>query len=125
MRQTHLEIVQGTPFEFLVTVQHRNEANELVPMPLTNCVVQLQSRPNASSNTVLLDLSSETGGIDVDEELGTFVIQMSSAETSALKWPKSPTTNERFPFQCEITPPDGETIRILKGTIRLDTELVR
>lgn len=121
MKQTHLKIVQGTPFRFIFNVKQKNDAGELEVMPLTGCRIRLQARPSIASPEVLLDLS-DGSGIDVDYEGGVGTIDMSAAETSALKWPYSP---QKPVYQCEITPPDGEVIRILQGTITLDREVVR
>src|SRR5688572_27320475 len=115
MRPVHLKIVQGTPFEVLVSVKQRDEADELVPMPLTNCVVRLQARASKLSSSTLLDLVSPTN-ITVDEEAGQFTIRLSSKETSELSWPTDAATGDRVPFQCEVQRPDEEDFRALEGT---------
>lgn len=124
MDQANLTIVQGTPFRFLVRVKHRNEADILVPRPLTGHVVRLQARPHVDSSKLLLDLSSDGEGIVVDEEAGTFMVELSSQRTSSLVWGQ-PHTKARAVYHCEIDPPDGETIRILAGLLTLDPEVVR
>lgn len=129
MKQTHLTIVQGTPFEFLVKVTQRDEESEedpkpLVPMPLTGCAIQLQARAKRSSGVAVVNLTNGEG-IYPNEEEGEFLIRMTSAETSALNWPIDASTDGRIVFQCEVTPPDGESFRVLEGTLRLDREVVR
>lgn len=124
MKPVHFKIVQGTPFRFLVRVTQRDEDEELIPMPLTDCFVRLVARPNVASSCVLLDISSNTSQIVVDEPEGTFLIELTSAETSALVWGKPYTFSKAY-FHCEIEPSDGETIRVLEGTITLDPEVVR
>lgn len=130
MKPTHLEIVQGTPFEFLVSIKVPDEESvedpkPLMPMPLTGCTVQLQARSPVSSSITHLNLSSNDTVITIDEEGGTFLIKLSSAETAALSWPYDPATDGRIPYQIEVTQPDGESFRAAEGTIRLDREFVR
>lgn len=126
MRSVHLKLIQGTPFSFLVRVTQPDESDppELVPMPLTGYSAKLQARPHIASDCVLLEMSSDTPRIEIDEEAGTFSLYLTSEETSSLVWGK-PNTVSKGVFHCEITPPDGETIRVLEGTIKLDPEVVR
>lgn len=124
MIPTNFTIVQGTPFRFLVRVTDRNEMGELVPRPLTDYVVRLQARPNVQSDVLYLDLSSSGDEIVVNEADGTFFINLSSTQTSALVWGKAH-TKARAVYQCEIEPPSGDTIRLLEGVITLSPEVVR
>ncbi len=120
MRPTNLTIVQGTPFRLLVRVKERNEVGVLVPISLVGAVVRLQARLKETSPDLLLDLSSNGEGITLSAEAGVFVIQMTSAQTSALDW------WDRQPvYQCEIVPAIGDTFRTLTGKILLDPEVVR
>lgn len=124
MKATHLQIVQGTPFRFRVTVQQRNEAGALEPMPLTNSLIRLQARPHVKSEEKLIDLSSEGGGITLDEETGVFLIEMTSEQTAALNW-KQLNGAGRPVYQCEIVPQEGDVIRILDGTLSLSPRVIR
>lgn len=124
MQPAHLKIVQGTPFNCVVRVTQRDEADVLVPMPLTGYSVRLQARPYVASSDILLELASSTSQIEIDEDAGEFTMHLTSDETAALVWGK-PHTVAKAVFHCEITPPDGETIRVLEGTLRLNPEVVR
>lgn len=123
MRDTHLKIVQGTPFRLLVRVNIRNEEGVLVPMPLNDCVIRLQARPHLLSPQLFLDLSSNSTGITIDEEAGIFIIDLSSKKTSDLKIKY--TNRLRAVYQCEIEKPNGDVYRILTGTITLFPEVIR
>lgn len=124
MQKAHLTIVQGTPFEFLIRVTQKNEENESIPFPLTGCSIELQARSHVSSSISLLNLSSDEEEITIDEEEGTALIRLTSIQTSALDW-VLPDGQKASVFHCEIHPPDGDDIRILEGTLKLDREVVR
>ena len=124
MMATHLTIIQGTPFRASVKIQRRNLAGELVPMDLTGSFVHLQARQHINSLDTILDLSSTNGGIIVDEQAGSFTIQMSSAQTSALIW-RDHRVAARPVYQCEVRQSDGETIRVLDSSLTIDPEVVR
>ncbi len=120
MRPTNLTIIQGTPFRLRVRVKQPNSLGEPIPMSLTGAIIRLQARLSEVSVDLLLDLSSTNNGITLTEEVGVFVINMTSAQTSALSWGK------RQPvYQCEVVPLEGDTFRALTGKITLDPEVVR
>ncbi len=94
-------------------------------MGLEGYTVRLQARKKTTSSTTLLDFSSETSAIDISpDEEGLFVIYMSSEETQALVW-GDPHTAVRAVYQCEVDQGDGEVMRVLQGTLKIDPEVVR
>jgi hypothetical protein len=125
MKSTQLTIVQGTPFKLSVRVTRKNEAGVREPFPLPGASVRLQARTDICARETLLDLSSkgEDTGITLDEDAGTFIIYMSSEWTSSLRFPTN--VPARPVFQCEVTLEDGESMRVLSGTVTLDPEVVR
>lgn len=124
MKSTLLTIVQGTPFRLKVNVQRRNLVGVLEPMNLTGCVITLQARHRIQDSKVLLSLSSTTSQIIINAIAGSFILQLTSVETAALVWGQL-NGGGRAVYQCEIEPPNGETLRILNGVFILDPEVVR
>lgn len=124
MKQTHLTIVQGTPFEVLVRLTRKDEDGESVPFPIPDGFVKLQARETVQSSDTLLDISSNDEEIVVDGDAGTFEIKLTSAQTSALDW-GSCVKPKKAVFQCEVTPAGDEPFRALEGTLTLDREVVR
>lgn len=123
MRSTSLTIVQGTPFKRVIRLTQK-ENGVSAPFSLVGCTVKLQARNYIDAEDTVLDISSDTHNIVVDPADGSFLIALSSEETSALSFGMPYSPNEAV-YQCEITRSSGETIRILAGKIKLDREVVR
>lgn len=81
---------------------------------LTGYTAKLQVRETKTSNTVLLELSTDTSAIQLGGAAGTIVVNMTPVETDSLY----PTWEKGF-YDLVLTAPDGTKIRLVEGTIRV------
>jgi hypothetical protein len=78
--QLDLVIEQGADFNPVITLQNDDDT----PINLLGYVVRMQVRAEFSSPTPLLTLSSLTGQLVVDPEVGKVAFELSAAATGAL-----------------------------------------
>jgi phage baseplate assembly protein gpV len=88
------------------------------PIDLTNYAGKLQVRSSVTSDTVLLEMSTQNGRIQLGGTAGTIVLAMANTETSAITW-------LRGVYSFELTAPDGTVTRLLDGSISVSREIVR
>lgn len=79
-----------------------------LPVNVTDYTARMQIRRSATSDTSLIELTSENGGITVGTVDGSFTLYMSDTTTSAL-----PTGD--FVYDLEITSPDAVVTTLLNG----------
>ena len=92
--------------------------DDSVPVDLTGCAARLQVRERVASETVLLSLTTENGGIVLGGADGTITMHMSAADTAAIEW-------RRGVYDLEIEFPDGTVIRRLQGRATVSPEVTR
>ena len=87
---------------------------------LTGCSARLQVRPDVGSSEVLLELTTENGGIVLGGPAGTIDLWLGATKTAALTW-------ESGVWSLEIQYPAGpdHVDRLLEGTITVLSEVVR
>lgn len=88
------------------------------PIDMTSVSAVLQVRETIDSPTVLLELSTQNGGIVIDVPNSTITIYMSAASTSLLTW-------EKGVYSLELTFYDGTVIPILEGQAIVYKEVTR
>lgn len=88
------------------------------PVDLTGCTARMQVRERLASDTALLELTTENGGIALGGADGTITMQMSAADTTAIEW-------RRGVYDLEIEFPDGTVIRRLQGRVTVSQEVTR
>lgn len=110
-----LLIEQGATFRkhFLWT----DAAN--VPIDLTNCTARLQMRECVDSPDVLLELTTENGGIALGGTAGTIDLLVEDAATSALTWDTGVWDLE---IQFGVL---GDVVRLLQGGVVVSKEVTR
>lgn len=85
----------------------------------TGWAARMQVRASVTSTTVLLELTTENGGISLDLMPGFITLTMTDEEASTkLTW-------RRGLYQLELIPPGGEAFRFLEGEIEVSPELTR
>lgn len=82
------------------------------PVNLTGWTARLQVRPEFGSSTVLLDASTDNGRITLGGVAGTIAVVVSDEVTKDLAF-------ESAVYDLKMTPPDGESIRLIEGTVAL------
>lgn len=84
----------------------------------TGCTARMQVRSEVESPTVLLELTTENGGITLGGIDGTVALYVSATETAAIGW-------ESGVFDMEIEWPGGDVSRIVQGSISVSPEVTR
>ena len=93
-------------------------AETATPVDLTGCTARMQVRGDIESETVLLELTTENGGIVLGGAAGTIVIFMSAVQTAAITWTPGV-------YDLEIVFPDGRVRRLFYGVITVSPEVTR
>lgn len=107
-------INQGDTFSRVITWLDANED----PIILTSYTAKMQLRTTADSDTVVLELSTENGGISLDELNGIITLFVSADDMAAV----SPGS---YKYDLEMTSGGGIVQKILKGKIKILAEVTR
>lgn len=110
-----LEIVQGATLRDVVTWRAGDPA---LPVDLTGCTARMQARERVSSATVLLELTTENGGILLGGTAGTITFFMDDVATAALSWSAGV-------YDLEIVLANGDVRRLLAGAVVVLPEVTR
>ena len=91
------------------------------PIDLTGCTARMQVRAETSAPAVLLDLTTENGGITLGGAAGTIDLYVGATATAAINW-------EGGVFDLEIIHPGAlpdDVTRIVQGTVSVSPEVTR
>lgn len=91
---------------------------EGTPIDMTGCKARMQCRPTVSSGNVLLQLTTENGGIELDPTDGLITLTFTAEMTAAITWKKAK-------YDLEIVAADGVVVRLLQGVIHVSREVTR
>ena len=91
-----------------------------VPMDFTGCKARMQVRAEIGSTVVLLELTTENGGIVLGAEPGTIDLYISAIDTAVIAW-------ESGVFDLEIQYAAGpdEVDRLIYGAVTVSREVTR
>ena len=106
------EIEQGTTLNKQMVWKDSTGA----PVDLSGYTARMQLRPSISSDTVLLDLTTENGGITLGGVLGTITLHFTAAQTAAL--------SKGGVYDLEMIV-GGNVTRLLQGAVSLSKEVTR
>ena len=106
------EIEQGTTLNKQMVWKDSTGA----PVDLSGYTARMQMRPSVSSDTVLLNLTTENGGITLGGALGTITLHFTEANTSPM--PKGGV------YDLELII-DGKPFRFIQGNISLSKQVTR
>ena len=112
--QYDFEIEQGATL--LKPIVWRDSAG--VAVNLTGYTAKMQVRKSASSDEVLLEMSTVNGKIQLTPATGTVTLVFSAATTAALDW-------RRGKYDLELTSADGTVTRLIEGEITVSREITR
>ncbi|CAN7453835.1 hypothetical protein LJR066_002859 [Acidovorax sp. LjRoot66] len=110
-----LTIYQGATFRKRLTWKAGTPA---VPVDLTGCTARMQVRAEIESATVLLNLTTENGGITLGGTAGTIDLLSAEDETSDMTW-------DGGVWDLEIVHPGGEVTRLAQGSVSVSPEVTR
>jgi len=115
-RAANVELViqQGTDFSHIVSVKNSDGS----VFPLTGYTARMQLRPNASSATVLAELSTSNAKITVNGATGQLTLALTNVDTAAYTWRSGV-------YDLEITSSGGVVTRIMEGNVTLSLEVTR
>lgn len=110
---THdFEIEQGTDYDKPIVWKDSAGA----PVNLSGYAARMQLRPSLSSDTVLLDLTTENGGITLGGATGEIFLHFTEANTSPL------TKGGVYDLEVII---GGKVKRLIQGAISISKEVTR
>lgn len=91
-----------------------------VPMDFTGCKARMQVRAEIDSTAVLLELTTENGGIVLGAEPGTIDLYIGAVQTAAINW-------EGGVFDLEIQYASGpdNVGRFVYGSVTVSREVTR
>lgn len=85
---------------------------------ISGYTARMQVRATIKSTTVLLNLTTENGGITIDGANGAVNLLVTPAMTTGI-------TEPRGDYDIELVDTDSHVTRILKGVITFDPEVTR
>lgn len=112
--QYDFEIEQGATL--LKPIVWRDSAG--VAVNLTGYTAKMQVRKSASSDEVLLEMSTVNGKIQLTPATGAVTLVFSAATTAAFDW-------RRGKYDLELTSADGIVTRLIEGEITVSREITR
>lgn len=110
-----LTILQGETYSHPMVWKAGEPA---VPVDITGCSARMQVRSIVDSAVVLLELTSDNGGIELGTTDGAITLKMTAAATAALAWP-------RGVYDLEVVHTDGTVRRLLEGSVKVRPEVTR
>jgi hypothetical protein len=88
------------------------------PIDLTGCTARMQVRAEITSADILLELTTENGGITLGGAAGTIDLYVSDEATGAFTW-------DGGVWDLEIVHPSGEVTRLCQGSVSVSPEVTR
>lgn len=89
-----------------------------VAVDVTGYSAKMQVRTDASSASVIVELSSANGRIVVGTTDGSFALTLSNTVTAAL-------AEGQYVYDLEVTAPDGTVTKLLRGAFSVVPEVTR
>ena len=88
------------------------------PIDLTGCAARMQVRAEIGSPTILLELTTENGGITLGGATGSVELLSAPSETATMAW-------DGGVWDLEIVHPGGEVTRLAQGSLCVSPEVTR
>lgn len=109
-----LSIDQGATFQLLITWNDPSGT----PINLTGYTARMQIRPTQPSSTIVLELTTENGGITLGGLAGTISLFASATATAAI-------TADSGVYDLELASAGGIVTRLLQGSVTFNPEVTR
>lgn len=110
-----LVIKQGATFRKRLTWK---TGTPLVPVDLTGMTARMQVREELKSAAVLLEMTTENGGIALGGVAGTIDLYLTAVQTAGYTW-------ESGVFDLELVTSPTEITRLVEGTVTVSPEVTR
>lgn len=110
-----LAIIQGATFRKRWTWKPGG-----IPMDFTGCKARLQVRAKIDSADVLLELTTENGGIVLGAEPGTIDLYIGATVTAAIAW-----NSGVFDLEIQYAAGPDEVDRLIYGSVVVSREVTR
>lgn len=101
------------------TAQVAWKASTGAAVPLTGYTARMQLRTSHQATTTVLDLSTSTGELVIDESGGTVTATVAPAVTAALEAPSQGV------WDLVLTSPSGVVTRLLQGRYQITPRVTR
>jgi hypothetical protein len=110
---------QGATFTRVLTVLVPDEVDPEITTPydLANHTARMQVRRTIDSATRMVELTTQNGGLTIDDESGSITIQMADEVTASL--------TSSGVYDLEIIDSIGRVSRVVQGTFMLNPEVTR
>lgn len=105
---------QGTDFSHIVGLTNSDGSI----FPLTGYTARMQVREFAYSSTILLELSTANGKIEINGPAGQLVLEIPNTETAAFTWRSGV-------YDLEITSSLNIVTRVMEGNATVSLEVTR
>ena len=95
-----------------------NTRDTALPVDLAGCTARMHVRPELESETILLALTTENGGIQLGGMPGHVQLFLSAEQTALLTW-------ESGVYDLEVEFTDGDVRRLFAGSVKVSPEVTR
>lgn len=85
---------------------------------LTGYIARLQARETIESDTAILTLTTENGGVVLGGSAGTISLYLSDEATALI-------TTKKLVYDLELEAPNGDVVRPVSGSISVSFEVTR
>lgn len=111
---------QGTTFTRVITLEFpdADDPTVFLPWDFTGYTARMQIRRTIESSTIMIELTTENGGITfTNPAQGEMTIEMTATQTADL--------SSSGVYDVEIISDDGEVSRLIQGSFTLNLEVTR
>lgn len=110
---------QGTTFVRVLELQAPDPLDDTVynVYDLSGHTARMQVRRTIDSSSVMITLTTENGGVEIDGDEGKITIRMSDSDTAGL--------TSSGVYDLEIIDAGGNVSRVIQGTFTLSLEVTR
>jgi hypothetical protein len=114
INKVNILVRQGATFHWSLELKNPDKS----PIDLTDCEAVMQFRRMHRDNTVLLEVSTFKGGIEIDPLVGVVQITLEDELTSTL-------TTEEAVYDVLLLWPNGDVSRLREGSVRIALGVTR
>ena len=114
----NLTIYQGATFRVHRIWRVGDTRDAALPVDLAGCTARMHVRPELESETILLTLTTENGGIQLGDVPGRVQLFLSDEQTAPLTW-------ESGVYDLEVEFTDGDVRRLFAGSVKVSPEVTR
>ena len=111
----NLLIEQGASFRKTLTWK---TGTVPTPVDLTGCTARMQLRESLSSTVVVLELTTENGGIVLGGTAGTIDLSATPVQTALI-------TSRKAVYDLEVVYSGGAVRRLVQGSVTISPEVTR